>query len=289
VVDGTDAHYRSISVGKVLLKALRGRLKASTPSRAGSDPAPILRPIDGEHLLKTFDLRARIDPELYRARLAELQQRLALATRHPEFAQRNVVCVFEGMDAAGKGGAIRRLTQALDARRYRTIPIASPVDEERAQPYLWRFWRHLPGPGRFTIYDRSWYGRVLVERVEGFCSSSDWLRAYGEINDFEAQLVRHGTIICKFWLQISKAEQLKRFKAREKSRFKRFKITEEDWRNRDRWDDYQIAASDMVERTSTPDARWTLVAANDKNHARIQVLETIVTAIEKALANGRRD
>jgi polyphosphate kinase 2 (PPK2 family) len=115
------------------------------------------------------------------------------------------------------------------------------------------------------------------------------LRAYGEINDFEAQLVRHGTIICKFWLQISKAEQLKRFKAREKSRFKRFKITEEDWRNRDRWDDYQIAASDMVERTSTPDARWTLVAANDKNHARIQVLETIVTAIEKALANGRRD
>jgi polyphosphate:AMP phosphotransferase len=289
VVDGTDAHYRSISVGKVLLKALRGRLKASTPSKAGSDPAPILRPIDGEHLLKTFDLRARIDPELYRARLAELQQRLALTTRHPEFAQRNVVCVFEGMDAAGKGGAIRRLTQALDARRYRTIPIASPVDEERAQPYLWRFWRHLPGPGRFTIYDRSWYGRVLVERVEGFCSSSDWLRAYGEINDFEAQLVRHGTIICKFWLQISKAEQLKRFKAREKSRFKRFKITEEDWRNRDRWDDYQIAASDMVERTSTPDARWTLVAANDKNHARIQVLETIVTAIEKALANGRRD
>jgi polyphosphate:AMP phosphotransferase len=284
VVDGADPFYRSVSVGKVLLKSLRARLKAGGKPRETSDPAPILRPLDGAHILTTMSLDASLDRETYKSRAAELQQRLALATRHPEFHRHNVVCVFEGMDAAGKGGAIRRLTHALDARLYQTIPIAAPVDEELAQPYLWRFWRHLPRRGRFTIYDRSWYGRVLVERIEGFCSPSESLRAYGEINDFEAQLADSGTIVCKFWLQISKAEQLKRFKEREKTRFKRFKITEEDWRNRDKWDAYQEAASDMIERTSTPRARWTLVPANDKNHARIQVLETVVLALEEALA-----
>ncbi len=152
-----------------------------------------------------------------------------------------MVTVFEGNDAAGKGGSIRRITGALDARHYQVIPIAAPTEEERAQPYLWRFWRHLPRKGRVTIFDRSWYGRVLVERVEGFCSEADWMRAYGEINDFEEQLVRHETVVVKFWLAISKDEQLRRFKEREKIGFKRFKITDEDWRNREKWDAYEQA------------------------------------------------
>jgi polyphosphate kinase 2 (PPK2 family) len=187
------------------------------------------------------------------------------------------------MDAAGKGGAIRRITAALDARLYHTIPIAAPTDEERAQPYLWRFWRHVPRKGCLTLYDRSWYGRVLVERIEGFCAEEDWMRAYSEINDFEEQLARGGAVIVKFWLQISKEEQYRRFKEREKTRFKQFKITPEDWRNREKWDGYQTAAADMVERTSTKHAPWVLIESNDKYHARAKVLSTLVRALEEAL------
>ncbi|MFN8536596.1 MAG: hypothetical protein U0232_03845 [Thermomicrobiales bacterium] len=180
-----------------------------------------------------------------------------------------------GCDPADHGG--------LDARQYRSIPIAAPTDEERAQPYLWRFWRHLPRLGRFAIYDRSWYGRVLVERVEGFCREADWLRAYSEINDFEEQLVAKGYVLVKFWLQISKEEQLRRFKQREQTSFKRFKITDEDWRNREKWDAYEIAADDMIERTSTEHVPWTLVEADDKYFARIKVLKTLTRSIERAL------
>jgi polyphosphate kinase 2 (PPK2 family) len=161
--------------------------------------------------------------------------------------------------------------------------VAAPTDEERAQPYLWRFWRHLPRKGRLTLYDRSWYGRVLVERIEGFCSEADWLRAYSEINDFEQQLVRNGAILMKYWLQISNEEQLRRFREREKTRFKRFKITPEDWRNREKWSAYQLAASDMVERTSTEHAPWVLVEANDKYHGRVKILSTLVETIEREL------
>ena len=161
--------------------------------------------------------------------------------------------------------------------------MAAPTEEERAQSHLWRFWRHLPMKGRFTIYDRTWYGRVLVERVEGFAAERDWMRAYAEINDFEHQLARHGAIICKYWLQCSKEEQYRRFKDREKTRFKHFKITEEDWRNRKKWDAYQRAVADMVERTRTPYAPWRLVAANDKYHARVTVLKILCDRIEAAL------
>ena len=191
--------------------------------------------------------------------------------------------VFEGNDAAGKGGAIRRVTGALDARSYHSVPVAAPTEEERAQPYMWRFWRQIPRHGRFTIFDRSWYGRVLVERVEGFCSENDWMRAYTEINDFEQQLARQNVAVVKFWLAISKQEQLRRFKAREKIAFKQFKITEEDWRNRKKWDAYEQAVCDMVDRTSTLIAPWTLVEANNKYHARIKVLKTVCQATEAAL------
>ncbi|MCC7484668.1 MAG: polyphosphate:AMP phosphotransferase [Burkholderiales bacterium] len=284
VVEGSDPEYRAVTVGKILLEAMRRRLQEPPERRKPkSEAPPIVRSVDRMHILDRMDLTQKLEKRRYDDALDKFQRRLALATRNPRFAGHNVVCVFEGMDAAGKGGAVRRITAALDARLYHTIPVAAPTDEERAQPYLWRFWRHVPRRGRFTIYDRSWYGRVLVERIEGFCSEADWMRAYGEINDFEEQLARSGAIIAKFWLQISKEEQFRRFKEREKTRFKRFKITPEDWRNREKWDAYQIAASDMIERTSTAYAPWTLVEANDKYHARVKILSTLVKALEAAL------
>jgi polyphosphate:AMP phosphotransferase len=284
VVEGSDPEYRAVMVGRTLLEALRKRLQAPPERRvAKSQAAPIVRPADNLHILQTMDLSRKIEKDRYDDELGKLQRRLALATRQPKFAQRNVVCLFEGMDAAGKGGAIRRITAALDPRLYHTIPVAAPTDEEKAQPYLWRFWRHVPGKGRFTLYDRSWYGRVLVERIEGFCSEADWMRAYSEINDFEEQLARNGAIMVKYWLQISKEEQHKRFKERERTRFKRFKITPEDWRNREKWDAYQVAAADMIERTSTKHAPWVLVEANDKYHARVKIVSALTEAIEAAL------
>jgi polyphosphate kinase 2 (PPK2 family) len=179
------------------------------------------------------------------------------------------------------------VTQALDARRYSTVPVAAPTEEERAKPYLWRFWRNLPRHGRFTFFDRSWYGRVLVERVEALAPEADWMRAYSEINEFEQALVRHGIVVVKFWLAISKEGQFRRFRAREKVAFKRFKITDEDWRNRKKWDEYENAVCDMVDRTSTAIAPWTLVEANNKYHARIKVLKTLCHALEEALEKSK--
>ena len=282
VVEGEDARYRSLTVGKTLLAALRARLDLPATAATATAPAPVPA-IDHRTVLDRIDLQRRMDRADYQAQLEALQGRLALLTRESKFAKKGVIAVFEGWDAAGKGGAIRRITAALDARRYEVIPIAAPSEEERKHPYLWRFWRGLPTHGRVTLFDRSWYGRVLVERVEGFCSQDDWLRAYGEINDFEQQLAENSTVLCKFWLHVSKDEQLRRFEERKQAEFKRFKITDEDWRNRDRWDAYVQAVGDMVDRTSTEHAPWTLVAAEDKLVARIQVLETLCDRLEAAL------
>ncbi|MBC7780465.1 MAG: polyphosphate:AMP phosphotransferase, partial [Proteobacteria bacterium] len=245
--------------------------------------APTRPAIDPRNLLAALTLDQPLTRDEYEPLLEHWQSRLNRLSRDPRLRRHSVVVAFEGSDAAGKGGAIRRVTPALDARYYQGVSIAAPTDEERAQPYLWRFWRNLPRHGHFTLFDRSWYGRVLVERVEGYCSEADWMRAYGEINDFEGELCAHGTIVVKFWLQISKQEQLARFREREKVAFKNFKITPDDWRNRRRWDAYQQAACDMVERTSTDVARWTLVEANNKYFARIKVLSTLVEKIEQAL------
>lgn len=215
-----------------------------------------------------------------------MQGRLNILSRHPGMRGKSVVAVFEGNDAAGKGGAIRRITGALDARVYQNISAAAPTEEERAQPYLWRFWRHIPRHGRFAIFDRSWYGRVLVERVEGFCSEADWMRAYAEINGFEQALARNDVVVVKFWLAIGKDVQFKRFKLREEIAFNRFKITAEDWRNRKKWDAYEQAVCDMVDRTSTTNAPWTLVEANNKYHARVKVLKTLCHALEATLTAG---
>jgi AMP-polyphosphate phosphotransferase len=211
-----------------------------------------------------------------------VQGRLAKLSRSPKMRKRGVAVVFEGMDAAGKGGAIRRVTGALDARQFNVIPIAAPTEEERAQPYLWRFWRHVPRRGQFVLYDRSWYGRVLVERVEGFTSEDAWTRAYREINEFEEQLAEGGLVVVKLWLAITKGEQLKRFKERAETPHKQFKITPDDWRNRKKWDDYLIAASDMIDRTSTSLAPWTVIEADDKHLARVRTIETICRRMEEA-------
>jgi len=283
IVEGADPRYRYLTIGKAVLNALRQRLDAPKAPKHEEPVPPIMPTIDNVLLLKTLDLNKKIKKSDYEEELEKYQGKLNLLTRHPDFKKLSLVIVFEGNDAAGKGGSIRRITQALDARQYRVIPVAAPTEEERAQPYLWRFWRNVPRKGRFAIFDRSWYGRVLVERVEGFCSHVDWMRAYPEINDFEEQLHRKKTLVIKFWLSISEEEQLRRFKEREKISFKRFKITDEDWRNREKWNEYEVAVCDMIDRTSTEIAPWTLVEANDKYYARIKVLKTVCERIEKAL------
>jgi polyphosphate:AMP phosphotransferase len=282
VIEGSDHEYRSLTAARLLEDALAARLKGERPelSPAAPPPAP---PLDGRTLLASFDYKRKLVGDDYSKKLVKLQSRLAMLTRSSRMRERSLVMVFEGMDAAGKGSTIRRITPAMDARFYRLIPIAAPSEEERAQPYLWRFWRQIPGHGHAVIFDRSWYGRVLVERVEKFASETDWMRAYGEINEFEEQLAESGAIVAKFWLSITPAEQLRRFKARQATVYKRFKITEEDWRNRKKWPAYERAVNDMIERTSTEPAPWSIIASDDKHFARIETLERLCDRIEDAL------
>lgn len=287
VVEGSDEYYRSLTVGRILLDGLQAALKAKVRRVPQPHVAPMIASLDNRGLLDCLDLSQSLEKEEYQDMLALEQARLAMLMRDKRMRRHALVAVFEGNDAAGKGGAIRRVAAALDPRQYRIVPVAAPTEEERAQPYLWRFWRHIPARGKFTVFDRSWYGRVLVERVEGFCEPADWLRAYGEINDFEEQLSRAGVVVVKFWLAIDQEEQFRRFKEREQIAFKRFKITEEDWRNREKWNEYCDAVGDMVDRTSTSIAPWTLVEANDKRFARVKVLRTINEALERAFAKAR--
>lgn len=282
VVESTDEEYRELSVGQIVHDAIAKRL-ADPVQNAVVHAPPLAQPMDGKHLLNALDLSKSLDKSAYDVELDQWQGRLNLLFRSPRMKKRNVIAVFEGADAAGKGGAIRRITGALDARQYHVIPIAAPTDEEKARPYLWRFWRRLPRKNKIAMFDRSWYGRVLVERIEKYCDEDDWMRAYGEINDFEESLHTSGSIVLKFWLQISPEEQLKRFEERAETSFKRFKITEDDWRNRDKWDAYQTAAAEMIDRTSTEYAPWTIIESNDKRYARLKVLKTLCERIESSL------
>jgi polyphosphate kinase 2 (PPK2 family) len=234
-------------------------------------------------MLENVDLSLRVDPEDYRRRVKPLQNKLHLLAFKVYLQKRPVALLFEGWDAAGKGGAIKRLTQRLDPRGYVVQPIAAPAGEDKEHHYLYRFWRRLPEAGQVTIFDRSWYGRVLVERVEHFCTEAEWTRAYSEINQFERQLVEFGTIVFKFWLHLSQEEQLKRFEERQHTPYKAFKLTPEDWRNRENWGAYVQAVDDMVLKTSTPRAPWTVVEANDKYHARLKVLTTVVDKLSQEL------
>ncbi|QLH40748.1 MAG: polyphosphate:AMP phosphotransferase [Defluviicoccus sp.] len=318
IVEGYDKRYRGLTVAQTVLDGIRRhceeielhrQVAAERKARQATPVAPVNDPAAADNtsgasavdvckvlhlprisVLSRLEQDAVYDKKAYQQQLEEQQGQLNTLCRQAKNLGMSTILVFEGWDAAGKGGAIRRVTAALDARDYQVIPIAAPTDEERAQHYLWRFWRHLSRAGRVTIFDRSWYGRVLVERVEGFASAAEWKRAYAEITDFEDQLVRHGIVLCKYWLHISKDEQMARFKAREGIEYKRWKLTEEDWRNREKWDEYEHAVDDMVEHTSTTLAPWTLVAANDKRFARLKVLTTacerLAAGIERAEAAG---
>jgi polyphosphate:AMP phosphotransferase len=287
VIPGREPRYRHLAVGRTLLDTL-SRLNRRSPRK----PPPIERPttptVDDKNVLSAVDLKKTLGRADYNKKLERLQGRLFRLCNHARFQGRSLIVVFEGWDAAGKGGAIRRVTAALDARMYKVVQIAAPSEEELAYPYLWRFWRRVPGRGKVVLFDRSYYGRVLVERVEGYASTEDWNRAYLEINEFEEQLVDNGGVIVKLWLHIDPREQLARFRARKSTGFKHYKITKDDYRNRRKWPEYESAVTDMIDRTSSELAPWTLVPAVDKRYARIHVLETIVRTLAGALSDKPR-
>jgi polyphosphate kinase 2 (PPK2 family) len=313
IVEGEDPCYRSLTVGMIVRDEIRKRLEESRKKRRMMEDLALLAAPAAEQApppsvtteagtpaadgpgapLRVVTVLSRLDMSLslgkydYKRQLQEQQARLNLAHRRAQKRNTSTIVLFEGPDAAGKGGAIRRITAALDARHYQVIPTAAPTDEERAQHYLWRFWRHLSRAGRITLFDRSWYGRVLVERVEGFASEEEWRRAYAEINEFESQLTRHGIVLMKYWIHITKDEQFRRFKEREATPHKQWKLTEEDWRNREKWDAYEAAVNDLVEHTSTNAAPWVMVEGNDKAHARIKVISTLCDRLEAMTKNGK--
>lgn len=233
--------------------------------------------------LSTFDFPKPMEKSEYKANIDVLQEQARLLSHLANKKKRGVVLVFEGWDAAGKGGAIRRLTSTIDPRLYNVVSIAAPTEIERKHNYLWRFWTRIPRAGYTTIFDRSWYGRVLVERVEGFASEAAWKRAYNEIIFFEEDLVDSGIIVIKFWLHISSEEQLERFNLRNEDPMKRWKLTDEDWRNRDKWHLYEEACNEMIQRTDKPNAPWIVVPANDKYTARKIVINEYCRILEHSL------
>jgi polyphosphate kinase 2 (PPK2 family) len=293
VVEATDKHWRRIKVFRTLIEAAQIALDAKSAAPAkGAVPAkpkrerlsvaiPALKEL--KTVLDEVDLTKKLSQKKYVEELSKYQAML----RELEFAcfdrRRPVIIGYEGWDAGGKGGNIKRVIGSLDPRGYSVIPIAAPKGDEATHHYLWRFWNRIPKAGHFAIFDRTWYGRVLVERIEGFCTEAEWRRAYEEINQFELSLYNFGCILVKFWLQIGKEEQLRRFKERQGTEYKRYKITEEDWRNREKWDAYKAAVNDMIVNTSTTYAPWTIVEANDKLWARIKAMRTIAETVEKGL------
>jgi polyphosphate:AMP phosphotransferase len=286
IVEGTDDRYRDITVASAIRDALRARLDTEPgqdPGLGRSTFGDAGSPTSRATVLDRVDLDASLERAEYKKELKRLQARLHRLAEVARVKGVSTVLAFEGWDAGGKGGAIRRLTGALEAGDYRVIPVAAPTEEERRYHYMWRFWRDLPRDGRITIFDRTWYGRVLVERVEGFAQPAEWQRAYQEIVDFEQQLAEHGAYVAKFWLHISPEEQLARFKAREQTGYKKHKITEEDYRNREKWDDYVEAVDQMVVRTSAEFAPWHVISANDKYNARIEVLRHVTEGLKAAV------
>ena len=282
IIAATDHRYRDLNVGQIIIDSMQKRLQNiinTAPVKQKNKP----KSTKIKTILDKVNLEKTLLDKAYKEKLSKYQASLGQLAWSAHNQGRSVVAVFEGWDASGKGGAIRRATAAMDARLYSVISVAAPTDEEKAHHYFWRFWRHLPTDGFITIYDRSWYGRVLVERVEGFAEPEEWLRSYQEINDFEEQMTTHGIILIKFWLHISKDEQLRRFKEREVIPWKKHKITDEDWRNREKWDDYELAVNEMVARTSTIHSPWKLIPGNDKKVARVTVLKEICNQIKKNL------
>ena len=301
LIDACDANFRNASVARAIIEAIEGAVARKIAREAVREAerqavgeagavAAEENPVSTEQRITTLDaldLTLTCQHGDYKKALAQLQAEISELTFQAYQKGISSTLIFEGSDAAGKGGAIRRLTAAMDARIFRVIPISAPTDEELAHNYLWRFWRHIPMHGFITIYDRSWYGRVLVERVEKLASEGDWRRAYAELNDFEAQLQEGGNILMKYWLQISSDEQLRRFREREDTPWKQYKITPEDWRNREKQAAYTEAAEEMFARTSTANAPWHVISAEDKKYARITVLRLYRDELKKALKRTR--
>lgn len=281
VIDGSHERTRDVAVAQHLIKNIGQWLDLNQNNESGCKNAKLNK--GSFSRLKMPEEDHAITGNTYKNKLEKLQSKFRQQMFDLQKRNLPVVIAFEGWDAAGKGGAIRRLVAPLDAGFYRIRPIAKPTEEEYAHHYLWRFWKQIPRNGHMTIFDRSWYGRVLVERIEGFASINEWSRAFNEINSFEAQLHQHGCLVIKFWLNISNEEQLRRFQEREVTPHKKFKITEEDYRNRDRWEDYTLAIEDMIENTSTQNCPWHIISSNHKNNARLQVLETCVKSIKRHL------
>lgn len=284
VVEAMDKKYAICKIMTTMVNSM----EAAVAKRESSVKESVRQPeISTEDLrngvLQSVDLSLDITPEEYKKKKKDLQKRLGILHNQMYLKRVPVVLAFEGWDAGGKGGAIKRITQSIDPRGYEVVPVAAPNDIEKAHHYLWRFWEKFPKDGHMAIFDRTWYGRVLVERVEGFATEEEWKRAYNEINNMEASLVKSGAVVLKFWMHIDQEEQAVRFKQRQETPEKQWKITDEDWRNREKWDEYEKAVDEMVVRTSTQAAPWIIVEANSKLYARIKVLETVVERLEKAL------
>jgi polyphosphate:AMP phosphotransferase len=283
LIEARDTRYRDLATGYSLLKALEKRLAEQKNQRSEALPPhePALPQALSARvtLLDHVDLKANIDKNEYEEKILKRQNELRELTWKAYSLGISIYLVFEGWDAAGKGGTIRRLTSGMDARLYRVIPYGAPSSHELQHHYLWRFWRQVPRAGRVAIFDRSWYGRVLVERVENFCPPAEWQRAYHEINDFEKQLVNGKNLLLKFWLHISPKEQLRRFEDRQNTPWKNYKITPDDWRNREKRPEYELAVNEMILRTSTEYAPWHIVANEDKNYGRLEVLDTVCSVL----------
>jgi AMP-polyphosphate phosphotransferase len=287
IIEATDRRFATLKIFNTVVNALEHRvaqLEQAAGKKAEAAPAAPSLPLElSTSILDQVDLTLSLTEEEYTRKIKARQDRIR-ELEHEIYVRRiPVVIVYQGWDAAGKGGNIRRLTQNLDPRGYNVVPIAAPNDLEKSHHYLWRFWINMPKAGHITIFDRSWYGRVMVERIEGYCTEAEWKRAYREINEMEQHMTHFGAVLLKFWLHIDPDEQLLRFRDRENTSYKQWKITQEDWRNREMWDAYKIAVEEMLYRTSTPYAPWTIVESNNKWYARVKVLDTVCKAIERRM------
>lgn len=293
IIEAEDEKYGIAKMYHKVITTLEAKCKEYTQKDSKSSVKQVEKLKQEERfqngVLRKVDLTKEITKEQYKKKLHDLQKRLAKLQDAMFLKKIPAVLVFEGWDAAGKGGAIKRLTKTLDPRVYEVVPISAPNETEYAHHYLWRFYEHIPEAGHLAIFDRSWYGRVMVERIEGLCSEEEWNRAYGELNFFEKQMTDSGALVLKFWLHIDKDVQEERFRKRQETPGKEWKITEEDWRNRSKWEEYEKAVDEMLVRTSTTYAPWIVVEANSKQYARIKVLETVVEAFEKHLSNKKQD
>lgn len=291
-IEAEDIRYRDLATGYTLLERIEKRLALHNNRRTSelppSEPALPMASSARVTILDHVNLRTAVSKPDYETQLAELQGKIRALLWEAHAQGISTYLVFEGWDAAGKGGTIRTLTASMDARLYRVIPYGAPSSHELAHHYLWRFWRQIPRAGRVAIFDRSWYGRVLVERVEGFCSPAEWQRAYREINTFEEQLAQQQGLVLKFWLHISQEEQLRRFEDRQNTPWKQYKITPDDWRNREKRSSYELAVNEMVLRTDTEFAPWHLIASEDKNVGRLHVLEIVCKALKAKIKKAEK-